>query len=301
MKKRLFLFVACLFFSVISTVNVFAGETSHYTNGVEGLKAATLPPPGFYWRMYNVFYNADKMMDANGDELNIGFDVSVYANVNRLIWVTDYKILGADYAVDILVPLIYTDISIDAMGLDDDKFGIGDIIFEPFILSWHAAKYDASFGLSVFAPTGEYDASKPASPGKDNWTGMITLGGTYYFDDEKTWSASILSRYEIHGEKDVIDVTPGNDFHFEWGIGKTLAKVWDVGVAGYCHWQVTDDKGADVTWNKSDHDRVFAIGPEVDVFIPSIKTCVAFRSVWEFGAKDRSEGNCTSIVFTKIF
>ena len=37
----------------------FAQETGHYVNGVEGIKAATLPPPGFYYRLYNVFYNAD--------------------------------------------------------------------------------------------------------------------------------------------------------------------------------------------------------------------------------------------------
>ena len=243
MKKLLIFLAGSLFFLFISITSLFAGETSHYTNGVEGIKAATLPPPGLYYRMYNVFYNADKLMDPDGDELNVGFDVSVYANVSRLIWVSDYKILGADYVIDALVPFIYTDISIDAMGLKDDKFGIGDVILEPFVLSWHGERYDAVIGVGVYAPTGEYDVNKPASPGKDNWTGMITLGGTCYFDKEKTWSASILSRYEFHSEKDSVDITPGNDFHFEWGVGKTLGKVWDVGVAGYCHWQVTDDKG----------------------------------------------------------
>lgn len=279
----------------------FAGETGHYVNGVEGIKAATLPPPGFYYRLYNVFYNADELIGPDGDELPIDFDLSVYAMVNRFVWITDKKILGADYGADVIIPLIYTDIEIKGTPVNDDQFGLGDICIEPFVLSWHRARHDASFAIAAFAPTGEYDQAEPASPGKDIWTGMITLGGTYYFDAAKTWSASILARYETHSEKEETDVTPGDDFHFEWGLGKTLAKIWDVGVAGYCHWQVTDDSGSDVSWDKSDHDRVYAVGPEVSVFIPPAKLFASLRSLWEFDAEDRTEGNVTTLTLTKIF
>jgi hypothetical protein len=279
----------------------FAQTTGHYVNGVEGIKAATLPPPGFYYRLYNVFYNADELKDPDGDELDVGFDVSVYAMVNRFIWITNKKILGADFGADIIIPLVYTDIEIKAWGVEDNEFGLGDIFIEPFVLSWHGPRYDASFGLGAYVPTGEYDKDEPASPGRDMWTGMITLGGTYYFDAQKTWSASILSRYEIHSEKDETDVTLGDDFHFEWGIGKTLAKIWDVGLTGYCHWQVTDDSGSDVSWDKSDHDKVYAIGPEVSVIIPPAKLFVSLRSQWEFDAEDRSEGNVTTLTLTKVF
>jgi len=161
---------------------------NHYVNGVEGIKAATVPPPGLYYRMYNVFYNADTIYK-DGHEWDIDFDVSVYAMVNRLIWVTEKKFLGADFFMDIVIPLVYTDIEIGAFG--DDEFGLGDINIEPFGLSWHGPRYDAAFGLSLFIPTGDYDRTEPASPGRDMWTGMLTLGGTYYLDAEKTWSASI--------------------------------------------------------------------------------------------------------------
>lgn len=276
-----------------------AGETGHYVNGVEGIKASTLPPPGFYYRMYNVYYDADEIMDEDGDALDVGLDVHVYALVNRFVWISDIKMLGADFGADVIIPLVYTDLEIKAFDVDDDEFGLGDIAIEPFVLSWHGARYDASFGLAVYVPTGE--TAEPASPGKDFWTGLVTLGGTYYFDVEKTWSASILSRYEIHSEKDETDVRPGNDFHFEWGIGKTLAKIWDVGLAGYCQWQVTDDSGSDVEWDKGVHDRVFAVGPEVTVFIPPARSFLSLRSLWEFGAKDRTEGQVIALTLTKAF
>jgi hypothetical protein len=279
----------------------------HYVNGVEGIKAATLPPPGFYYRMYNVFYNADEVKDAAGDEVPVDFDLSIYALVNRLIWISDIKILGADFGADVILPLVYSDIDTFVQvedGLekyDADTFALGDIVIEPFVLSWHTPRHDASFGVALYTPTGKYDKNSPETPGEDMWTVMFTLGGTRYLDAEKTWSASILARYEIHSEKDEVKVEPGDDFHFEWGIGKTLAKIWDVGLTGYCHWQVTDDSGSGVRWDKDDHDRVYAIGPEVSVFVPPVKSFLSLRTQWEFKAKDRPEGNCTSLTLTKMF
>ena len=303
MRKFIAVVVLCCVFGFMGTLSgiAFASETGHYVNGGEGIKAATLPPPGFYYRMYNVFYNADTLTDKDGNKLDVGFDLSVYSLVNRFVWISNMKILGADLGVTAVIPLVYTDIEIKALGIKDDKFSLGDIAVEPFVLSWHGPRYDAVFGLAVYIPTGEYDRNKPASPGKDFWTGMVSIGGTCYFDAEKTWSASILGRYEIHSEKDETDVRPGDDFHFEWGIGKTLAKIWDVGLTGYCQWQVTDDRGSDVTWDKSVHDRVYAVGPEVSVFIPPARLSVSLRSQWEFGAEDRPEGNITTLIFTKIF
>ncbi|MDD4072899.1 MAG: transporter, partial [Desulfobacterales bacterium] len=96
-------------------------------------------------------------------------------------------------------------------------------------------------------------------------------------------------------------IRAGDDFHFEWGIGKTIARLWDVGLTGYCQWQVSDDRGDDVTWDRSVHDRVYGIGPEVSVFLPNLKLGLTLRNQWEFGAVDRSEGNMTTLVLTKTF
>ncbi|MDM8567218.1 transporter [Candidatus Halobeggiatoa sp. HSG11] len=290
-------FKACCILSLAVSSVVYAGETGHYVNGVEGIKAASVPPPGLYYLMYNVFYNADSVMDQHGNELNIGFDASIYAMVNRFVWISDHKILGADYGMDMVVPLINTNVKV--LGNEDEQFGLGDIYIEPLILRWAKERYDISAAAGLYLPTGDH--GEPASPGKDFWTGMFTLGGTYYFDEDKTWSGSILARYEIHSEKDDVDVKPGNDFHFEWGIGKTVAPGLDLGITGYAQWQISDDSGSDVTWDKAVHDQVFAVGPEAKLFIPSLKSFVSFRSQWEFDAEDRSEGYAMCLTFIKMF
>ncbi len=124
--------------------------------------------------------------------------------------------------MDGTIPIVNTDIEIDALGADKDKFGLGDINLEPLGLGWHGSKYDAALGLSVYLPTGDFDIDNPASPGKGFTSVMATFEGTFYLDAQRTWSASILGRYEIHTDKDDVDLTPGDDFHFEWGIGKSL-------------------------------------------------------------------------------
>jgi len=39
-----------------------------YPNGAEGIKAGTLPPPGFYYKMYNAYVTSDKMLDRKETE-----------------------------------------------------------------------------------------------------------------------------------------------------------------------------------------------------------------------------------------
>ena len=279
----------------------WAGETGHYPLGSEGLKAATLPPPGLYLKTYNSFYTSNSFRNSQGRRSGLGLDLDALAVVPRLIWMTDQKILGADYGMDALVPFIQTDFELDNVGVKQNDFCVGDIFVEPVDLAWHEERYDVGAAFGVWMPTGKYNRTNLASPGKDFWTSMFTLGATYYVDEEKTWSASILGRYEIHSEKDHTDVKPGQNVLFEWGVGKTLAKVWDVGVAGYAQWQLTDDHGSDVTWDKSLHDRVAAVGPEASVFIPPLKTFISCRALWEFSAVDRPAGTTVTLTVIKIF
>ncbi len=287
--------------AILSAGSVHAAAQGHYVNGVEGIKAATLPPPGIYWRMYNVYYHADTLRDDAGDKLDVDFKLKIFANVNRVIWMTPLEVLGGNFFMDALVPIQYTDIKIGAAGVKDDKLGLGDPCVEPLGISWHGGRYDAAIAAAVYLPVGEYDQDDAASPGLDMWTFMLTAGGTYYMDPEKTWAASILSRFETHTYKDDLDIRPGNDFHFEYGLSKTIMRTLDIGLAGYCHWQVSDDKGGDVTWDGSDRDRVFAIGPELNYFIPQHVLFISLRGEMEFEARDRTEGWLGALTLTKGF
>ena len=153
-------------------------------------------------------------------------------------------------------------------------------------------------------PVGDYHQGEAATKcvGFDYWTHQPTLGVTGYLDAAKTWTISLLPRYEIHTERKNRHYTAGDQFHFEWGIGKSFPELGlEVGATGYCSWQTTDDKGRGVTWDPDVHDRVYAVGPEVNYNIKPIGLNRAVRYQREFGARDRMEGHMTTLMFTKRF
>jgi hypothetical protein len=287
------------FINLFSLCHSIAGETGHYVNGVEGLKAASLPPEGFYYRTYFAHYGADRLMDTKGNDLNLDLDLDIWASVHRFIWITDKKFLGGTYGYDIIIPFLDINFNLGKANLHDHQRGIADIIIEPMVLSWHDGKWDFAAAYGYYLSNGKFDLTRPASPGKGFNSHMLTLGATRNFTSG--WHASILARYEIHGGKENIDVTPGDEFHFEWGIGKKVNSRWNAGLAGYCQWQVSDDKGSAVTWDPSIHDRVFAMGPEISAFYPDRKMQFDIRHLWEFDARDRPEGQMTSMTLTFIF
>ena len=296
--KKLIIGAVAIFLILTCIPIVWAG--CHYVNGVEGIKAATLPPPGFYYRMYNVYYGADELTNDNGNKFG-DFDVDVFCQAHRFIWVSDSQILGADFFADIGIPLTYTDISMGngtVSFFDDSDFGLGDIFLEPFGLAWHGPRYDAALAFGVYLPVGKYDVNDPASLGKNYWTGVVQLGSTLYLDRKKIWSASLLTRYEINSENNDTNFTKGDFFSLEWGIGKKIGQLWDVGVVGYSEWQVTDDSGRNATTNR---EHVSAMGPEINYFIIPLKTNLTFRYLKEFDAKNTSEGDVAAIVFTYGF
>src|SRR5512146_3272232 len=112
---------------------VQAQPTAHYVPGVEGLKGASLPPPGLYLRDYNVFYYANTLNDNHGNNIP-GVDprAYIYANVPRVIWITDLQLLGGSIGVDGLLPLQYTELKANTPGgpFHDQTFGIGDFFAE---------------------------------------------------------------------------------------------------------------------------------------------------------------------------
>ena len=271
-----------------------------YPNGAEGIKAATLPHPGFYHKMYNAYLTSNQMVDDKGDEAPVDFEAKIFANVHRFLWVSNIEVLEGNYAADIVIPLSYKNIQLGVMDYDESRWSLGDIFVEPFAVTWHGLSYDAGTSIGFFMPTGNYE--DPVDSGEGMWTTMFTLGGTYYFDAAKLLSASVLSRHEIHSKKRQIDITPGDDFHFEWGVGKTVDRIWDIGIAGYCQWQVKRDRSSGASKGK---DRAYGIGPEVSLFFQPSKIKFSLRYEYDFLVKGRTSGrpafSRAFLIISKIF
>ena len=49
-----------------------------------------------------------RLNDPNGNQEPVGFSAFTYAQVPRILWITDIKVLGGYLGFDALVPLEYT-------------------------------------------------------------------------------------------------------------------------------------------------------------------------------------------------
>lgn len=274
---------------------VMAQPSAHYVPGAEGIKGATLPPPGIYLRDYNIAYYSTRLNDAKGRGIG-GLDSKafVFATVPRLIWITDLQVLGGYLGVDALIPFKYTELRMG--GLKEHTFGPGDVFFEA-TWSRHFEKFDLSAGYGVWAPTGDFSDTDPTRAGSGFWTHMLTAGATWYPDQEKLWSLSALNRYEINQEQRSTDITPGQVYTLEWGVSRALSKTVDLGLVGYYQQKVTHDQDFDA-FPKA---RVSALGPEISVAYPRVMLFWSLRYVYEFMAEDRLKGQTATLTITKRF
>jgi hypothetical protein len=300
MKTRIqFLLLAA---SLVTLPGILQAQPSaHYVPGVEGLDCATLPPPGVYFRDYNYFYWADQLNGPSGNKIGpADLDTFTYANLPRVIWITDVKFLGGFVGVDGFLPLVYHQASVNTPGgpFSGNTFGIGDLFAEG-TLSWHLKQFDFSVGSGVDAPTGD-SPSKPGpttTPGLGYWTFMQTAGATWYVDEAKTWSVSALNRYEFNTEQRDTDITPGQTYTLEWGVSKGVCKEAKLGAVGYYQQQVNPNSSA----SYSSRSRVAAVGPEVSVAFPKQMFFVSLRYNYEFMAENRAQGNSINLTLTKRF
>jgi hypothetical protein len=271
---------------------VQAQPTAHYAPGLEGIKAASLPPPGVYVRDYNWFYYANQANDPQGNKA-ASTEVFVYANVPRLVWITEAKPLGGYLGVDALVPLKYT--YLQGAGHD---FGVGDAFLEG-TWSWHLKQWDMSLGVGVWAPTGDFSMTKPSLAGSGYWGEMLTAGATWYPDEAKKWAFSVLNRYEFNQEQDETHITPGQAYTVEGGLSYGVSKTVDVGAIAYYQQQVTGDAGGLAALHRQ-NGRVAGVGPEINAFFPSITLGVSLRYAYEFMAESRLQGHTITLTLTKV-
>ena len=301
LEKKIFMILTAVTVLLFASLTCAGEDGNEYFNGAEGIKAATCPPPGFYLRSYNFMYSAGALKDSGGRDIPAGFDVKVTGTAERFLLVTSKKFLGGDLAFDAMLPFIYNDLRVETAGIHEHTASAGDLYFSPCILAYHGERYDSVVSVSFFLPTGAHDDRTPNKAGKRYFTTMATGGFTSYFGEEKSVSLSLLARYEKHGKIRGRDARPGDDLHFEFGLGKTVKKTIDLGIAGYCQRQMTKDRGTDILYDVSVKDRVFAIGPEASFIFPKRMMFLSVRALAEFGARDRSQGNVVVVTLTKRF
>jgi hypothetical protein len=261
------------------------GGGGAYPNGAEDFMVGALPPPGTYFKNYMTYYTASSFKGNSGNDLIPDFKLNVFADTMRLIHVTKTEILGASWAMHAFLPIVYQDVT--AAGSSDNRWGLGDIIIDPFILGWHFPNFHVTTGLDIYLPTGTYDKNRQANAGRNYWTFQPIVAMTYLSDGGFELSAKFM--YDFNTENSSTNYQSGQEFHFDYTVGYHIDKQWAVGLGGYCYFQTTDDKVNGVTPPDGFKGQVYAIGPQAQYGYKNMNFTLKWQ--YEFDAKYKPEGN----------
>lgn len=283
--NALFIVLSILCLLVMTQGNAAATEAGGgaYPNGAEDFMAGAVPPPGTYFLNYFAYYTADKFKIKDGPDVP-DFDLNVIANTFRLIHVTKHQIFGGYWGMHVFLPVVNVDV--DMMGASDSKFGIGDIIVDPIVLSWHSKNWHFATGVDIYIPTGDFDENDLANISRNYWTFEPIFGFTYISDGGFEVSSKFM--YDFNTKNKDNDYESGQEFHFDYLVGYNF-KPWSVGLGGYYYKQITNDELDGEKYLDGFKGEVFAIGPAVKYDYKNMSFNLKYQH--EMSVENKPEGD----------
>lgn len=282
----------------------------HILGGM-GLQSGTQAPentlslyiPGY-------IYTASSLRDGNGDKIGDP-NLTMFVTGVGASYVSDFKILGANYGATILLAGASNTIQGSYIDSKSD-FAFTDMFIQPVQLGWHHKRADFVFNYSLYIPTGKYELGGSNNSGLGMFMNEFSAGTTVFFNDKKTFHFSALAAYEINGKKKDTDIKTGDILSVEGGLGKTFycmnpektapKGILNAGLIYYLQYKVSDDKipvGSIIL--EPDKDHIAGLGAEINYFHISSMTNVGFRWLAEVNAVNRFQGNTFFITLAHVF
>jgi hypothetical protein len=300
--------LVAIFILLVADGAVEAREAGHYVPGIANIRDFAVPvTPGFYYTQYNAFYTTDTYRDRNGNSVdapNIESEIDVTAISPLFMWTTDKEIWGGRYAFYAMPSISQASVSagISAanrdIDFDDSNTGLGDTFVQPFWLGWSETSYELSLGLGLYIPTGEYDVDDDDNIGLGFWTAQVQAAGYYFFDKAQATALMAALTYEVHDEKEDIDITPGDHATVELGFSQYLSDRFEVGVHAFRQWQTESDDGSDAI-AASVKPVVNGYGLQI-AYWTTPQLNLSFKYIAESDAEARLEGDWVILNLTYV-
>lgn len=293
-----------------------------------------VPAPGTYVALYNYYYTADRLNDADGDRIrsvtinppgggsgvtvDVDVDIDLVAFSPTAMWVTDVESLGIRYGAVITQTIVNTNLdaalsTITGRGghTNSGSFGLGDLFVQPVWIGKTLDHWDFALAYGFYAPTGKYDTETVTLPligpvrtessdsiGSGYWTQQVQTSVAWYPMADQGTAVVVALTYETNGEKQHFDITPGDVATLNWGISQYLPLndnlLLEIGPAGYDTWQITHDSGSAANGNL---DEVHAIGGQIGLSYLPWNASLNLVAYDEYAAKDRFEGASIALNF----
>lgn len=190
--------------------------------GAMGLQSGTQTPentlsvyiPGY-------FYSASSLRNSDGDKSIANPDLTMSITGAGASYVSDFKILGANYGATVLLAFAANTIQGNSTDVHN-SLAFTDSYVQPLQLGWHNKRADFVFSYQMYLPTGKFKAGASDNSGLGMFMNEFSAGTTLFFNDKKTFHFSALASYEINGKKKDTDIKTGDILSVEGGLGKTF-------------------------------------------------------------------------------
>jgi hypothetical protein len=284
-----------------------AQQKGQWVPGQFGLNAGVIPDPGVTYANLALNYSATQLNGPNGNSSpGINGTYSFWVDENIFYYVPKHKFLGGyfmpyialNYANGELVANITgTNLNTGAGGS-----GFADMYVQPINFGWHLKRTDVTVGYSFTAPSGRFTQGARDNVGSGYWGNNITSGTTFYITKNKGTSANLSTAWEIHGQKSGTNLTPGQAFTMEWGLGqvlplkKDMSRLLQLGFVGYDQWQVSSNGGTvtvagiPLPASRIPFYSVHALGVQSNFILPAKNLALFFKYYDEYRAMARPQG-----------
>ena len=264
-------------------------QLGHKLLGTLGIDAATQPEPGVYLALRAVQFRSDQLRDREGNVVPIDFRLLARgAALGAARTVTLGRGTFLTFAAS--VPVARISSGVDDPRVSIDRAGLSDLYLMPFRFGWRSGRFDQTVSYGLYAPTGQFEPR--GSVGRGHWTHQLSAGGAAYFDPKRRHRASALLSWDYNTRKRGIDFTRGSTVQLQGGVGVGVGALGTAGIAGYALRQVSDDRGADLPDAlRGLRERVYGLGPEVQLVLPRLRMKVELRAMFDVGARARPSGD----------
>jgi hypothetical protein len=279
-----------------------AAEAALGTYGLGGnaFGAGATPPPGTYVTTIVAYYRAEigGAVPFNNVTLNAGAKLEFFNSALNVLYVPERKFLGGQLGLSVTVPVGHVDMEA-TIGIGPlsgfrqvDGWGLGDIVPRAQ-LGWQNGAFSHTVWLQVVTPTGRYSPTFAPNVGL-NRPGINTGLAVTYMHEQTKLQFNGAAGFTFNFENEATDYRTGNEFHFEWAIGREITKGLLVGIVGYNYRQLTGDSGPGAVLGdfRGSVDAVGA-GLSYTTVIGTTPFIFGLRHYQEFNAENRWEGNQT--------
>jgi hypothetical protein len=298
--------LACMYLGGASSA--LAQQKGQYVPGQFGLNAGVIPDPGLTYANMALNYSASQLNGPAGNSIpGINGTYSFWVDENIFYFVPKHKFLGGYFmpymALNYANGELVANITGTSLSTGGGGSGFADMYVQPLNLGWHLKRVDVNVGYGFTAPTGRFTQGASDNVGSGYWGNDITSGTTLYITKNKATTANLATAWEIHGQKSGTNITPGQAFTMEWGVGQVLplkkdfSRLLQFGLVGYDQWQVSKSSGTlgvvagiPIPANVTPSYSVHAIGVQSNFILPAKNLTFFFKYYDEYRALARPQG-----------